>query len=248
MPRKKHRLSSLYEGPPIEDDCVVSYQIDTEEPPGVERSIFEEGLAADDNAVDDEFAPPDEPLTIEGEPALVHETKAADANETSATDAERSQDQVMEVICICTSCTNMLFTECEGPCPYSFVSLMGSDHDSYSWLLHTTCLSCVKKHKSDSVNREHFGNECMAAFASAMLSEDFMKRTSWFETAGRVCRKPVKILMDELRRSVAYVKIDDVREETTDRCKMRGLKSSGSGDMKSSSIEIVEPFMPGGFV
>lgn len=271
MPKKKHRLSSRFESTPMEDaNPPTDSWLVSEEAPEQDYSVVQGGLAegdhamADeiaplqeplareeeaapvgDHAIDDEIAPPAEPHAFEGKAAPLDETKA---DEAAAMDVGRVQDQFMEVISICTSCTTMVFTECEGPCPYSFVSLMGSDHTYYSWFLHTTCSSCVKKHKGIWGTREDFGNKCMAAFKSAALSEDFMKRTSWFEIAGRVCQKPVKILMNEQRQSVAYVKIDDLREETTDKCKIRGLKSVGSGDKQSSSTEIVESFMPGGFM
>jgi hypothetical protein len=53
------------------------------------------------------------------------------------------------------------------------------------WLLHTTCFSCVNGHKRKWAGREQFRNECVAAFRAPMLSEEVMKRTFWFEVAGR---------------------------------------------------------------
>jgi hypothetical protein len=63
-------------------------------------------------------------------------------------------------------------------------------------------------------SRDGFGNECMAAFTTAILSEDFMKQTRWFEIANSVCRKPTKIAMDKERRLVGYAKTDTVTEES----------------------------------
>jgi hypothetical protein len=55
----------------------------------------------------------------------------------------------------------------------------------------------VNKPKDEWTSKEQFSAECMAAFRAAILLEKFMKRTSWFEVAGRVCRKPLGIVMDE---------------------------------------------------
>ena len=142
----------------------------------------------------------------------------------------------------------MLLIEYDGPYPYRITSSMGSDRESYSWLLHTTCFSCVNKHKHEWGSRDRFSNACMAAFAAAILSEEFMKRTSWFEVAGRVCRKPIRIVMDEARRSVAYGEIDILRMETTAKCRMRGLRSVGSMGKRSGRTEIIDSFVPGGFM
>jgi hypothetical protein len=56
----------------------------------------------------------------------------------------------------------MLLIKYDGRCPYSVNSLMGSDYKSYSWLLHTTCLSCVIKHKRKSASRYGFNSDCMS--------------------------------------------------------------------------------------
>jgi len=85
----------------------------------------------------------------------------------------------------------------------------------------------------------------MEAFEAAVLSEEFMKATSWFKTAGEVCRKPIRIVMGERGRSVAYAKIDVLREETTDKCRIRGLKSVGS---RGGSTNFIDSSVPGGFL
>lgn len=77
----------------------------------------------------------------------------------------------------------MILIEYDGPCPYSIKSLMGSNYDSYSWLLHTASLSYVNKYKDKLASRDSFGNEYIAAFITAILSEEFMKQSRWFEIA-----------------------------------------------------------------
>ena len=187
-----------------------------------------------------EYLPIDE-ATAECEPEATQEPSVP-----SKSRAEDSDDG--EVVIICTSCTTMLLIEYDGPYPYRITSSMGSDRESYSWLLHTTCFSCVNKHKLEWGSRDRFSNACKAAFAAAILSEEFMKRTSWFEVAGRVCRKPIRIVMDEARRSVAYGEIDILRTETTAKCRMRGLRSVELTGKRSGRTEIIDSFVPGGFM
>jgi len=88
----------------------------------------------------------------------------------------------------------------------------------------------------------------MAAFTAAVLSEEFMKQTSWFEVASRVCRRPLRIVMGKGRRSVAYEKIDTLREETTVECKIRGLKPLGSRSEKAGRAGLINSFAPGRFM
>src|SRR5256885_3491465 len=111
-------------------------------------------------------------LLLPKESRLSRATIKPMTEEETAGNTEKLQDRAREVVSICASCTIMLFTEYEGPCPYSFTSLMGPDRESYSRLLHTTCFSCVNKYKHEWVSREQFGNGCMTAFRAAMLSEE----------------------------------------------------------------------------
>ena len=298
MPKKKHRLSWLYEDLPaghatqtLEEDTLavspveVAYMSDVlaenapieelpedapaEAAPAEECSVVDEAAPGEECPILEEAPPPEEPPAADEELAadpLIEEARANSEPETvqqkdvlckseadrsdeeAARDAEKLDEKSGEVVLICTSCTTMLFIEHDGPCPYSVISLMGSCHESYSWFLHTTCFSCVNEQKHKWTSREQFSNECMAAFRAAILSEAFMKRTGWFEVACRVCRKPLQMAMDEGRRSVAYVKIDVVREETTGNCRMRGLRSVGLAGEKGERSELIDSFVPGGFM
>ena len=227
--------------PPVEEAIA---EAPTDEYPAEDYPIAEPTPEAEappaDEAVPAEY-PPIEEATAESEPEAAQEP-----NVPSKSRAEDSGDG--EVVIICTSCTTMLLIEYDGPYPYRITSSMGSDRESYSWLLHTTCFSCVNKHKHEWGSRDRFSNACMAAFAAAILSEEFMRRTSWFEVAGRVCRKPIRIVMDEARRSVAYGEIDILRTETTAKCRMRGLRSVGLTGKRSGRTEIIDSFVPGGFM
>jgi hypothetical protein len=82
----------------------------------------------------------------------------------------------------------------------------------------------VNKHKDKLASRDSFGNECMAAFTTAILSEGFMKQSRWFEIADSVCRKPTRLAMDKGRRSVGYAKIDMMREESTVKCRVNKIR------------------------
>lgn len=229
-PAAENQEEAIAEAPteyPAEDYPIAEPTPEAEAPPADEAALAE--------------YPPIEEATAESEPEAAQEP-----NVPSKSRAEDSGDG--EVVIICTSCTTMLLVEYDGPYPYRITSSMGSDRESYSWLLHTTYFSCVNKHKREWGSRDRFSNACMAAFAAAILSEEFMKRTSWFEVAGRVCRKPIRIVMDEARRSVAYGEIDILRVETTAKCRMRGLRSVGSTGERSGRTEIIDSFVPGGFM
>jgi hypothetical protein len=104
------------------------------------------------------------------------------------------------------SCMTIILIEYNGRCLYSAKPLMGSDYESNFWLLHTICLLHRNKHKDKLASRYCFGNDCMAAFTTAILLEEFMKQTRWFEVANSVCWKPAKIVMEKRRRSVGYTK------------------------------------------
>ena len=219
-----------------------------------EDYVVEAALAEEypvDKDVSDEEASPvvEEPEATTELPESLEElvtsadNKSDDALEDVPKDKAKLEDQPGEIVSICTSCTTMLFTSYEGPSPYSFTYLMGPDHESHSWLLHTTCFSCVNRYKRKAVSRTKFGNDCTTAFATAMLSEEFIKKTGWFDLAARACQKPMRILMDAEGRSVAYAKIDTLREETTNKCRMRGFRKEMDG-----RAEILESFVPGGFL
>jgi hypothetical protein len=240
------------EAPPAEES-----PSDEEAPPAEEYRMVAEAPAAEEYpAPEEELAPhpPIEEAKADPEPEaaqhinVLSESEADHSDEEAAGNAEDLDDQAGELVLICTSCTTMLLIEHDGPCPYSVTSLMGSCPEFYSWFLHTTCFSCVNEQKGQWTSRAHFSDECMEAFRAAILSEAFMKRTGWFEVAGRVCRKPLRIVMDEGRRSVAYVKIDVVREQTTSNCRIRGLRPVGSGVEKGGRTEIIDSFVPGGFM
>jgi hypothetical protein len=247
------------------EECLIA----EETAPTEECPTAEETAPIEECPIAEEAAPREENPTVEEVPAAyppieeakadsgleaaqqtktLSESKVDDSDEETSGNAEKPEDQAGEVVLICTSCTIMLLIEHEGPCPYSVISLMGSYYEAHSWLLHTTCFSCVNKHKHKRVSRDSFSNKCLAAFTAALLSEEFIKRTSWFEVAGRVCRKPIRIVMDEGRRLVAYEKIDVMREETTSNCRIRGLKSVGSRVGMGGRSELIESFVPGGFM
>ena len=229
---------SIYDAePPAAEECVIR---EAEPPAAAEEVIVE------DPPIEEAQATP-EPESVP-QANFVDDLKVEDSDEESGTTNEKVDEQTGEVVLVCTSCTTMLLIEYDGPCPYSFTSLLCSPYESYSWLLHTTCFSCVNKYKHEFASRDSFGNECVEAFTAAILSEEFMKRTSWFAIADRVCRKPLRIVMDEGQRSVAYGKIDVLREETTGKCRMSGLKSIGSINEDSGRNEIVNSFLPGGFI
>ena len=258
---------------PAEDLPAEEHPITEEASPAEESYSAEEAPSPADDPYDavDEAPPPaeepydaaeetpsaEEPPAAEEVPAeseAVEQTdvpigsRAEDSDGEGANVAEKLGEQAGEVVLICTSCTTMILIEYDGPCPYSIKSLMGSNYDSYSWLLHTTCLSCVSKHKDKLTSRDSFGNECMAAFSTAILSEEFMKQSRWFEVADSVCRKPTRIAMDEGRRSVGYAKIDMMREESTVKCRIKGFRSGKKLGKEGLKNEAVESFMPGGFL
>ncbi len=249
------------------EECIVG-----EEAPAEEESLAEEipaeecpaaeAAPAEENEIEVtparkhffEFPEEEEPVVEDARPASEPDISTEQMAAVSNHDFDASNDEITknpikldnrpgEIVSICTSCTVMLFTEYEGPRPYSFTYLMGTDHESYSWLLHTTCFSCVNRYKRKVVSRTQFGNECMAAFGTAMLSEAFIERTGWFDLAAKACKKPLRILMDAEGRSVAYVKIDTLREETTRACRMRGFRKEMDG-----KAEILESSVPGGFL
>jgi hypothetical protein len=62
----------------------------------------------------------------------------------------------------------------------------------------------------------------------AILLEEFIKRTRWFEITDTVCQKPTRIVINKRRRSERYTKIDIIREESTVKCKIKGLRSEGN--------------------
>jgi hypothetical protein len=258
------------EEPPVtlEEEMPPDAPPDTppEEPPAAEPYAVadEPSLAEEPCAVADGPPAAEEPYAAaEGAPATeevpaeseaVEQTDvptgsgAQDSNGEGANIAEKLNNQAGEVVLVCTSCMTMILIEYNGRCPYSVKSLMGDKYESYSWLLHTTCRSCVNKHKDKLASRDSFGNECMAAFTTAVLSEEFMKQTRWFEIAESVCRKPTRIVMDKQRRSVGYAKIDVMREESTVNCKVKGLRSGGILGKDDVKSETVDSFMPGGFL
>jgi Ankyrin repeats (3 copies) len=152
--------------------------------PAEEYPITEEAPPPAKEAYDaaEETPPAEEPPAAEEVPAeseAVEQTdvstrsRAEDSDGEGANITEKLGDQAGEVVLLCISCTTMILIEYDGPCPYSIKSLMGSNYDSYSWLLHTTCLSPVNQHKDKLASRDSFGNECMAAFIMAILSEEF---------------------------------------------------------------------------
>ena len=163
-------------------------------------------------------------------------------------DDDLPDDEGGEVVMVCTSCTTMLLIEYEDFCPYRVICSMGTAHESYSWLLHTTCLSCVNKVKRKYASRDTFGENAIAAFTTGILSEDFMKQTRSFRFADKVCKKPTRIVLDGNHRSVAYVKIDTIREETTNKCRMRGLRALQRLNGRLDRSDLMESFVPGGFL
>jgi hypothetical protein len=245
---------------PAAEEALVDAPIPAEEYSPAEEPAEEPLAEPPDKELPDELAPelateevPSEYLLIK-EPKSDHESEAieqpdvqtgSEADVSNGDSAEKLKEQAGKVVLVCTSCTTMLLIEYDGCCPYSVKSFMDSDYESYSWLLHTTCLSCMNKHKNKFSSKDDFGNKCKAAFTTAVLSEEFMKQTLWFEIADSVCQKPTKILMDKERRSVGYTKIDTIRDESTVKCKIRGLKS-GRGLGKEG--EAVESFVLGGFL
>jgi hypothetical protein len=248
----------------VADECLFA-----EEAPVAHELALAEEYLADESPAAEEVPAAAEPAAVEEMPAecwpvaevgaaldpeavqltnVLIKSEVPNADGVGTQKAEKLEDQVGEVALVCISCTTMLLIEYDGPCPYKVTSTMGPNHESFSWLLHTTCLSCVKKHRHPCFSRDSFSDRCVAAFSAAMLSEDFVRQTRWFETTNRVCRKPTRILMGDGRRSVAYVKIDAVRDETTTKCRIRGLRPVGEMGRKGGRREIVESFAPGGFM
>lgn len=229
------------EDTPAEDYSTVDAPPPADEPPATEEMPAEYVLSGRPQA-----AP--EPETVE-QTDTPFDFKYHDPNRESTENAEQLHDQAGEMVIVCTSCATMLLIEYNGPCPYTIASLMGSDQDSYSWVLHTICLSCLKRHDLyQRADRDPFSNDYLAVSTQAILSEEFMKQTYCFEIASRACRKPTRIVMDEHRRSVMCVNIDNIREESTSRCRIMGLRSAAERDGKGSRSEIIESFVPGGFM
>jgi hypothetical protein len=229
-----------------EPEAEAPYAVEAEP---VEYLPIEEATAEYEPEAEAPHADEAEPVEYPPVEEATAECEREAAQEPSVPSKSRAEDSDDgEVVIICTSCTTMLLIEYDGLYPYRITSSMGSDRESYSWLLHTTCFSCVNKHKHEWGSRDRFSNACKAAFAAAILSEEFMKGTSWFEVAGRVCRKPIRIVMDEARRSVAYGEIDILRTETTAKCRMRGLRSVELTGKRSGRTEIIDSFVPGGFM
>ena len=251
-------------GPPVEDLSEDDY-------PAVEEGpLYQEiDRATEEAPIPEEAFPPEEPPALEEMPAQYppireanrdHEaevvpktdvltgSEVGNAVEETAETQQQPNNQPGEIVLVCTSCTIMLLIEYDGPCPYYIAEMIGPIYESYSWLVHTTCRSCVKKHTHNAASRSSFGGECVAAFATAVLSEAFMKQTRWFDIADRVCRKPTQIVMDEGRKSVAYVDISVLRDETTEKCRIRGLRSVGELSGEVGRNKMIEPFVPGGFL
>ena len=62
-------------------------------------------------------------------------------------------------------------------------------------------------------------------------------------------KKQVRIVMDAGGRSVAYVKIDTLREETTRDCRISGVRTVGVDlEEGEENSKILEGFVPGGFM
>lgn len=142
----------------------------------------------------------------------------------------------------------MVHIEYDGACPYHQICLMETAHESNSWVLHTTCLSCIKKVNHNYACRETFNEDWMAAFATGILSEEFMKQTRSFRLAEKLCKKPTKIALNGSLQSVAYAKIDTIREETTNKCRVRGVKALQRLNGRLDRSDFMESFVPGGFM
>jgi len=69
---------------------------------------------------------------------VLNKSEAEDPDGEGAGIAEKLNDQAGEVVLVCASCTTMLLIRYDGHCPYNVISLMGSNHESYPWPLHTT--------------------------------------------------------------------------------------------------------------